>query len=95
MGNDETDDSTVVGYVRTHDLDLERQPLDYTSIEAKVLNIHVIGPVVRVSLAIEESQQTLEAELTRDVFQNLNLQKNERIFVRPRHIRVFKENYQI
>jgi sulfate transport system ATP-binding protein len=95
MGNDETDDSTVVGYVRTHDLDLERQPLDYTSIAAKVLNIHVIGPVVRVSLAIEESQQTLEAELTRDVFQNLALQKDERIFVRPRHIRVFKENYQI
>jgi sulfate transport system ATP-binding protein len=95
MGNDETGDSTVVGYVRTHELDLERQPLDYTSIEAKVLNIHVIGPVVRISLAIEESQQTLEAELTRDVFQNLNLQKNERIFVRPRHIRVFKKNYQI
>jgi sulfate transport system ATP-binding protein len=91
----ETGDPTLVGYVRTHDLTVERQPFDHTSIEAKVLHIHTVGPVVRVTLALAGSRETLEAELTRDVFQNLGLQKNERIFVRPRHVRVFKDDYQI
>jgi sulfate transport system ATP-binding protein len=93
--HEEADDSKVVGYVRTHDLAVERQPFDHTSIEARVLHIHAIGPVVRISLALVGSSETLEAELTRDVFQNLVLQKNEKIFVRPRHVRVFKEDYQI
>jgi sulfate transport system ATP-binding protein len=93
--HEEANDPTVVGYVRTHDLAVERQPFDHTSIEAKVLHIHAIGPVVRVSLALVGSRETLEAELTRDVFQTLGLQKNERIFVRPRHVRVFKDDYQI
>ncbi len=93
-GHEKTGDPKVLGYVRTHDLALERQPLDHTSIEAKVLHIHAIGPVVRVSLALAGSRETLEAELTRDVFQSLGLQKNEQIFVRPRHVRVF-EDYQI
>jgi sulfate transport system ATP-binding protein len=93
-GHEETGDPKVLGYVRTHDLALERKPLDHTSIEAKVLHIHAIGPVVRVSLALAGSRETLEAELTRDVFQGLGLQKNEQIFVRPRHVRVF-EDYQI
>jgi sulfate transport system ATP-binding protein len=94
MGCNETSGQKTVSYVRTHDLALERQPLDHTSIEARVLHIHAIGPVVRVSLTIAGSRETLEAELTRDVFQNLSLQKNEQIFVRPRQVRVF-EDYQI
>jgi len=94
-GDENSGDPKVLSYVRTHDLAVERQPLDHTSIEAMVLHIHAIGPVVRVTLALAGSRETLEAELTRDVFQNLGLQKNERIFVRPRHVRVFKEDYQI
>lgn len=93
-GREETGAPEVLGYVRTHDLALERKPLDHTSIEARVLHIHAIGPVVRVSLTLAGSRETLEAELTRDVFQSLGLQKNEPIFVRPRHVRVF-EDYQI
>ncbi|MHB8138134.1 MAG: sulfate/molybdate ABC transporter ATP-binding protein [Smithellaceae bacterium] len=93
-GREKSGDPKVLGYVRTHDLTLERQPLDQTSIEAKVLHIHAIGPVVRISLALAGSRETLEAELTRDVFQKLGLQKNEQIFVRPRQVRVF-EDYQI
>lgn len=93
-GHEKFGEPKVLGYVRTHDLALERQPLNHTSIEAKVLHIHAIGPVVRVSLALVGSHETLEAELTRDVFQNLGLKKNEQIFVRPRQVRVF-EDYQI
>lgn len=92
--NEKTESPAVVGYVRTHDLILERQASEAASMEAKVQHIHAIGPVVRVSLDLAGTNETLEAQLTRDTFQDLCLQKNERIYVKPRQIRVF-EDYQI
>ena len=53
------------------------------------------GPSVRVTLFIEGTGEFVEAELTRDVFQNLGLQQSEEVFIRPRQVRVFVEDYQI
>jgi len=50
---------------------------------------------VRVTLAVDGNGELVEAELTRDVFQNLGLQQGEQVYVRPRQVRVFVEDYQI
>ncbi len=89
------DDAPAVGYVRTHDIAIERTPSDHESVTAKVRYIHAIGPIVRVSLTLKESNVAVEAELTRDIFQKLSLKKGECVFVRPRNVRVFMEDYQI
>jgi sulfate transport system ATP-binding protein len=57
--------------------------------------IRKLGPAVRVTLAIEGNKELVEAELTRDVFQNLGQQEGEEVYVRPRQVRVFVEDYQI
>ncbi len=88
-------DAPAVGYVRSHDLVIERHPVDSGSLAAEVRHIHAVGPVVRVTLAISEDCKIVEAELTRDAFQNLVLEKGEMVFVRPRHVRIFVEDYQI
>jgi sulfate transport system ATP-binding protein len=54
-----------------------------------------LGPAVRVTLSIEGNPEFVEAELTRDTFQNLGLQRGEQVFVLPRQVRVFVEDYQI
>jgi sulfate transport system ATP-binding protein len=48
-----------------------------------------------VTLVMAENNELIEAELTRDIFQNLGLQQGEAVFVRPRQVRVFVEDYQI
>ncbi len=88
-------DQPAVGYVRPHDLELGRNFSDNSSVEAAIRHIHAVGPVVRIELERGDTFETLEAELTRDVFQQLALQVGEMVFVRPRKYRVFVDDYQI
>lgn len=85
----------AVSYVRSHDIEIERNPQDSTALKAEIKHIQKLGPAVRVSLSIEGNPELVEAELTRDVFQSLGLQPGEQVFVRPRQVRVFVEDYQI
>jgi sulfate/thiosulfate transport system ATP-binding protein len=85
----------AVAYVRSHDIEIERSQLDATSLRAEVKHIQKLGPAVRITLVIDGNGEFIEAELTRDVFQNLGLQQGESVFVRPRQVRVFVEDYQI
>jgi sulfate/thiosulfate transport system ATP-binding protein len=94
-GYDGVDNAPAVAYVRSHDIEIERSPQDSTAIKAEIKHIQKLGPAVRVTLAIEGNGEFLEAELTRDVFQSLGLQNGESVFVRPRQVRVFVEDYQI
>jgi sulfate transport system ATP-binding protein len=88
-------DENAVSYVRSHDIEIDRNQQDSTSLRAEIKHIQKLGPAVRVTLAIEGNTECVEAELTRDVFQNLGLQQGESVFVRPRQVRVFVEDYQI
>ncbi len=90
-----TDDIPAVGYVRSHDISVERQPTDGASIRAEVKNIHSIGPIVRVTFGVNGKDETVQAELTREAFRKLALKKGERVYVRPSNVRVFVEDYQI
>jgi sulfate transport system ATP-binding protein len=90
----ETGDNAV-SYVRSHDIEIERSQVDSTALKAAVKHIQKLGPAVRVTLVIENNGEFIEAELTRDVFQNLGLQQGESVYVRPRQVRVFVEDYQI
>ena len=94
-GNPAETGENSVSYVRSHDIEIERSPQDSTALKAEVRHIQKLGPAVRVTLAIDGNGEFLEAELTRDAFQNLGLQYGEQVYVRPRQVRVFVEDYQI
>jgi len=84
-----------VSYVRSHDIEIDRSSQDSTALKAEIRHIQKLGPSVRVTLAMAENGELIEAELTRDIFQNLGLQQGEQVYVRPRQVRVFVEDYQI
>jgi sulfate transport system ATP-binding protein len=88
-------DRPAVGYVRPHDLELERNYSDTSSVEAAVRHIHAVGPVVRIELERGDTFERMEAELTKDAYQKLSPQVGETVFVRPRKYRVFVDDYQI
>ena len=91
----EAHDAPAVGYVRSHDIVIERIPGDDSSIEAVVKHVLAVGPVVRVELELCESGGTVEAEVTREDFRELALKSGDSVFVRTRNVRVFVEDYQI
>ncbi|UFS69174.1 sulfate ABC transporter ATP-binding protein [Geomonas sp. RF6] len=85
----------AIGYVRSHDIELARHPLDATAIEAQVRHILAVGPLVRVDLSLVGSTAKVEVDLSREAADRLTLQVGERVYARPRKVRVFTGDYQI
>lgn len=54
-----------VGYVRSHDIEVERTPT-VAAVEAEVRHVQAVGPAVRVELLVRGTGKTVEAELSRD-----------------------------
>ncbi|WP_458250488.1 sulfate/molybdate ABC transporter ATP-binding protein [Geobacter anodireducens] len=89
-----TTPEAAVGYVRSHDIEVERsQTAD--AVEAQVRHIQSVGPAVRVELLVRGTGKTVEAELSRDGAERLALSPGETVYARPRRIQTFVEDYQI
>jgi sulfate transport system ATP-binding protein len=88
-------DTPALGYVRSHDLEVERVRSGASSVAARVASIHAVGPLVRVELRISDSGDTVEAELGREVARTLELATGENVFVKARKVTVFASDYQI
>jgi sulfate transport system ATP-binding protein len=79
----------AVAYVRTHEIQLEQTRQDEAEIEAIVRHFRAFGSLVRVDLDPVKGGDLIEAEIPRDRFDMLQLEKGARVFVRPKRIRVF------
>jgi len=79
-------DGEAMAFVRPHDIDIERGPVA-GGLEATVQDVHAIGPLVRVELA--HDSELIEVELTRERATVLVLSKGQRVWLKPRQIKVF------
>jgi sulfate transport system ATP-binding protein len=83
----------AVGYVRPHDLEIKRTlNTGETGIPAKVLQIYSVGAVTRVELQRSDTDEYVQAELSKGNFGELNLQIGETVFVKPIRMKVFPHN---
>ena len=85
----------AVGSVRSHDIEIERFPRDAGSIAAEVRCVLAVGPLVRIDLMLAQGCEAIEVDLPREVADRLKLSAGEKVFARPRTLRVFTEDYQI
>jgi sulfate transport system ATP-binding protein len=88
-------DTAAVGYVRPHDVDIVRNQNGRPTIAAVVRHVNLAGPVVRLELDRADEQGPIEAILTRERFNDLRLRAGENVFVSPRRVQVFLEDYSI
>lgn len=80
----------LVGFVRPHEIELDRaDPLDPTAITAVVTRIQSVGPIVRLDLTRHDTDDPIEAEMSKERFQELRLVVGDRVSVRPRNVRLF------
>lgn len=77
--------------MRSHDIELDRIR-DSAVIEAIVRDVRAVGSLVRLELDRLDSGEVIEAELTRERYDELELQEGERVFVKPRNLRVFLDD---
>ncbi len=96
-GGDGAEGKQARVFVRPHELDIARQPLNETAVEARVVRIQSAGSVVRVELARNDTDgissdaehAVIRAELTHERYRTLALARGETVFVSVRDARVF------
>lgn len=86
--------SSAVAYVRPHDIDLDRKRNGEQVIEAVVRHVNFIGPLVRLVVA-HNGDSPVDVVLTRERYDELQLKEGEKVFVRPKKLKVFVEEYVI
>ncbi|MFJ7468723.1 sulfate/molybdate ABC transporter ATP-binding protein [Peribacillus frigoritolerans] len=84
-----SEDGAGTGYVRAHNFIIEREPSEKDSIASIIDHIHTIGPIVRIEVIRQDTNEPLEIELTKEQYLNLEISKGERVFVRPKELKVF------
>ncbi len=78
-------------YVRPQDFEISREPLGESSFQATVQHIYRLGATVRLELAREGEYLTIEVELTNDEFRARGISKGDKVYLRPRRVRVFTD----
>ncbi|MRR56384.1 MAG: sulfate ABC transporter ATP-binding protein [Deltaproteobacteria bacterium] len=91
----EADGTAVVAYVRPYDIEINRSRQGSEEIEAVVRRIQGAGAVARFELERLDTREIIEAELTKERYRELGLRSGEKVFVKPRNMRVFAQDYQI
>ena len=79
----------ATAYVRTYDVELAKVPNGRPAIETVLRHVRRFGPMVRLELDRVDDGQVIEAEIARSRFDELNLARGDRVFVKPQSARLF------
>lgn len=91
----ETIKTEAVGYVRPHDIHIERNE-SMDSVAARIRYIHLVGPVVQVELVRQDNGEFVEVEIAKGSYRSLELRTGDVVFIKPKQLKVFiPEDYSI
>jgi sulfate transport system ATP-binding protein len=90
----DTATSSLTAYVRPHDIEILRMPRD-GAISAVIMHISAVGPVAKIQLSRQDTNETVEAEITRQLFGQLKLQTGELVYIQFNNPRFFVDDYSI
>lgn len=82
------------GFVRPHELDVARRSNGHPCFPARVAHINAAGPQVKLEL-VAEGGECVHVELDQDKYRQLRVIRGETVYVTPRQLKVFEEDYVI
>ena len=83
----------TVFYVRPHLMDIDHNPNGKNHVRATIRHINSAGPLVKVEV-VTQAGDSVHVELTQERFKELQLRKNDEVFVFPKDLNLFID-YQI
>jgi sulfate transport system ATP-binding protein len=81
------DSRPAAGYARPHELEVTRSD-DGNGLWATLSAVNIAGAIVRLEL-VGDNKQFLQVEIARDRFDGLSPNVGEKLYVRPKKLRVF------
>ena len=81
-------------FLRPQDVVVEREPINGSSVPARVTRIIHLGWEIQAELSLDDGQ-VVTAHLTRDRFDQLRLEPNQKVYVKPKDAKSFPLYYSI
>jgi sulfate/thiosulfate transport system ATP-binding protein len=85
-------DAQGVGFVRPHDIEIERYTADAEGIVARLRRAHAIGPLAQLELERADNAQLIEAVISSERYAQLKLVEGDALVVRPKRLHVFVDH---
>ncbi|MDB5763055.1 MAG: sulfate transporter ATP-binding protein [Herminiimonas sp.] len=82
-------DARGIGYVRPHDLEIDRYAPGAEGIVVQLMRTHTIGPLAQLELERDDNAELIEAVISNERFMQLKLKEGETLVVRPKRLHVF------
>lgn len=87
--HDTTQDTPAVGFVRPHELDIDRYGPGQSGIRVQLVRTLLVGPTARLELEREDGAGLIEAEMPAEQYRQKRFREGETLVVRPRRLQVF------
>jgi sulfate transport system ATP-binding protein len=78
-----------IGYVRPHDLDVERWVSGGEGVAVTLRRAHAIGPLAQLDLERADNAQLIEAVIPNERYRELDVRDGDTLLVRPKRMHVF------
>jgi len=91
--HDESREATA--FIRSHELEILRSPNGRPSLEAKITHVNPARPVVKVRVYSEAFGVVLTVDVSWEQYAELRLAIGDTVYVAPRQVRVFVQEYAI
>lgn len=85
----ETQNTKGIGYVRPHDLEVNRYTAGATGVVVQLRRAHAIGPLAQLELERDDNGEMIEAVISHERYSQLKLKEGETLIVRPKRLQVF------
>ncbi len=82
-------DAKGIGYVRPHDIEIDRYAPGGEGIVARLRRAHAIGPLAQLELERGDNAELIEAVISNERFTQLRLKEGETLLVRPKRLHIF------
>jgi sulfate transport system ATP-binding protein len=82
-------------FVRPHELEIDRRAPAGSSLPAQVVRINAAGASVKVELSSSEFGALVNVVLSQERLAELNLRTGDAVYVFPKRVRVFVDDYRI
>jgi sulfate transport system ATP-binding protein len=82
-------DAQGVGFVRPHDIEVDRYSPGAQGIVVQLRRVHAIGPLAQLELEREDNAEMIEAVISNDRYTQLRLKEGETLVVRPKRLHIF------
>ncbi len=87
----EAEELAATAYVRPHDIEVDRIAKDEAALAARVTHVLSVGPIVRLELIREDSndKNPIQVEISKERFRELQLVRGDQVFIKPRRFDLF------